>query len=44
MKKQYEKPTVTTEKMAETLAAGCELQSIDIGGCDPDFQVVLYSV
>jgi hypothetical protein len=40
MKKPYEKPSVASEKVGEALAAGCEIVSIDIGGCDPDFQTV----
>lgn len=40
MKKEYEKPTVTSEKVGEALAGGCDLVSIDVGGCDPDFQTV----
>lgn len=43
MKKPYEKPAITTEKVGEALAAGCDLVSIDIGGCDPDFGTVEFS-
>lgn len=43
MKKAYEKPKVTSEKVGETLSAGCSIVSIDIGGCDPDWTTVSLS-
>lgn len=43
MKKPYEAPTITSEKVGETLSAGCSIVSLDVGGCDPDFSTVLAS-
>jgi hypothetical protein len=44
MKEPYEAPSVESEKVGEALAAGCELVSVEIGGCDPTFQTVQFSV
>ena len=43
-KRSYEEPRIVTEEVFETLAAGCDLVSIEIGGCDPSLQVLLNSV
>lgn len=40
MKKPYEEPTISSEKVGEALSAGCSIVSLDIGGCDPDFTTV----
>ncbi len=40
MKKLYETPAVKSEPVGEALAAGCDLVSPEIGGCDPDFGVL----